>query len=628
MPLNPLIPLSVEAPKFQDPTEQMGKMLQVRAQQQSIANNDLIYQQNRKQVDDQDKVEQILRESGGAQDTAVQRIWKEVSPTLASQISSAWGKQAQERQDWLLKNSTDKLDLLHKQYGVLADGAYAAMQQSDPDSMTGSYQRLWADAQRAGIPAKDEQGNVMMPAPDAFANLANTNLPAAQALLQDMYRHGTSSKDLAAAALAKTNQSEATAKDTSSWMDVAGRLGANVTDDATLSGFRKQLADAQAPAAVISNVPTTYDPKTFGSFMDSTRTAEQRALEPALPIWVNGKAVYGTRDQATGRAPLTGKEQRVPPTASELSNGVGGFGGSGGAAVAQTVDALRPDPLDPKSNVQSPVTGMTPNGEFQEAVGLALTGKLPSLGMGSAPQTKAARFALINKAGAMAAAAGVDLPTLQAAYRANSTSLNKLVPMFNATSASATTAKNNLQLALNQSPRVARTDSPLANRYLQWASGQTLTGNPEYTKLETFIYTAAREYAKVTSGAAQSVAGLSDSAAREASKLLNTAQTPDALRAAAEAMIEDMDNVTSGQAQQIAKVGPGGDVVAQFLTGGRVQMGQQNQQSPQNQQQNMQVPPDLKNWFNGQPVGTMYPAGNITYRKIGDGSVIAFPKSQ
>jgi hypothetical protein len=47
---------------------------------------------------------------------------------------------------------------------------------------------------------------------------------------------------------------------------------------------------------------------------------------------------------------------------------------------------------------------------------------------------------------------------------------------------------------------------------------------------------------------------LTDSAQREASKLLNTAQSPEAFRAAVEAMKADMGNVTAEQTKTLAGV--------------------------------------------------------------------------
>lgn len=233
----------------------------------------------------------------------------------------------------------------------------------------------------------------------------------------------------------------------------------------------------------------------------------------------------------------------------------------GGGATGPDLDASRPDPKT--ANKIDPRTGYTPNAIYQNALTFALRGTLPAMGNGSSPQVRAARGVIQNKAAAIAAQAGIDLPQLQAEYRANAGTLAKLLPQYTATATASNTAKDNLDLALEQSANVPRTGSPLANRYLQWANGHTLVGNPALTKLETYIYTAAREYAKVTSGGAASAQGLTDSAAKEAEKLINSAQSPEAFAAAIEAMQGDMGNVVGEQTKTIANVS---STIANFLS--------------------------------------------------------------
>jgi hypothetical protein len=96
---------------------------------------------------------------------------------------------------------------------------------------------------------------------------------------------------------------------------------------------------------------------------------------------------------------------------------------------------------------------------------------------------------------------------------ANQASLVQLTKTANATEAFAKTATDNLDLALAQSGQVARTGSKLANRYLQWVQGE-LTPAEGLTQFETYIYTAAREYAKVTSGGAMTSPWPSDNERR------------------------------------------------------------------------------------------------------------------
>ena len=69
-----------------------------------------------------------------------------------------------------------------------------------------------------------------------------------------------------------------------------------------------------------------------------------------------------------------------------------------------------------------------------------------------------------------------------------------------------------------------------------------------------FVYNAARDYARVTSGGAESVAQMTDAANSAAEDLLNTAQNPEQFEAALSAMQIDMQNVTSTLADQIQAI--------------------------------------------------------------------------
>lgn len=240
------------------------------------------------------------------------------------------------------------------------------------------------------------------------------------------------------------------------------------------------------------------------------------------------------------------------------------------AEVARAAAGLGPseeftaEPPDPKkANIVNPRTGRTPAALWQDALSYATQGKLPALGLSSKGIGANAKAAIQNKAGAIAQAAGVDLPTVQQEYKALSAAENKLLPQYKTLSAYSDTANQNLQLALDQSAKVPRTGSPIVNRFEQWALGHTLTGDPELTRLETYIYAAAREYAKVTSGSFMSAAELSQGAAKKADELLNAAQTPEAFQAATQAMQNDMNNVTGPWLKQLSA--GGGSSLARFL---------------------------------------------------------------
>jgi hypothetical protein len=94
---------------------------------------------------------------------------------------------------------------------------------------------------------------------------------------------------------------------------------------------------------------------------------------------------------------------------------------------ATPINAAPPDPTDPKSNVADPTTGLSPSAIYGDAIEYAFTGKTPALGLGNATQTRAARDAIQNKAGAIAAAAGTTFPQLQALYKSNEAAATQTV---------------------------------------------------------------------------------------------------------------------------------------------------------------------------------------------------------
>lgn len=263
-----------------------------------------------------------------------------------------------------------------------------------------------------------------------------------------------------------------------------------------------------------------------------------------IKTMVNGKPVERVLTKAQALA--IGEFPSQPPAAMVVNNAA-----AAAAASAPPITALRP--TGPSANVRDPRTGMTPNGIYQAALANALQNTMPPLGLGQSLQAQAARQDVTSIAGALAAAAGTDLPTLRAEYKANAGTLSRLLPQATATANAANTATDNLDLALAKSADVPRSGSKLVNHYAQWTQGN-FTPAPGLAELETYVYTAAREYAKVTSGGAASSQGLTDSAAREASKLLNAAQAGETFAAVVQAMKNDMANVVLEQSKGLARV--------------------------------------------------------------------------
>lgn len=222
-------------------------------------------------------------------------------------------------------------------------------------------------------------------------------------------------------------------------------------------------------------------------------------------------------------------------------------------------------PLDPKTaNTIDPKTGLTPNAKRQSGIAFALQGVMPSMGTSNRGAMGAARSSIVNEGAALAAAAGTDLATLRAEYKANAAALSRIVPIYRQTAAAAGTADDNLALAIDQSQKVARSGVPLENTFKQWmqSGDKALSSNPELAKLQLYIYTAAREYAKVTTGAAASVQGLTDSASKKVDSLISSAQSPETFQGVIQAMQRDMHNVTGNQIKQIGQTS---QTIADFL---------------------------------------------------------------
>ena len=105
-------------------------------------------------------------------------------------------------------------------------------------------------------------------------------------------------------------------------------------------------------------------------------------------------------------------------------------------------------------------------------------------------------------------------PQLRAEHAAETAALKKLTYTANATAAVAAGANNQIDLAIEASKNLPRSGSKMVNRFSQWLSGN-LQPTDALSAFEVFVYSAARDAAKVTSGAAGAIAGVPVSAAEK-----------------------------------------------------------------------------------------------------------------
>jgi hypothetical protein len=269
--------------------------------------------------------------------------------------------------------------------------------------------------------------------------------------------------------------------------------------------------------------------------------------------------------------------------------------------------AVRPTPAEGKQ--VDPATGLSHNALYQGGVAFALTGQMPQTARSGNPRSSAQREAFQNIASELAAQAGVDLPQLRTEYAANKGSLTKQIARYNATMAVAEQAKGSLENARAAARDMPRTGSPIYNRYKQYITGQTLTGDPRLTRLEVFVYDAARDYARTTAGAAESVGQMTDTANAQADRLLNAAQTPEAFEAALNAMARGMETATNALEQQIGRTS---GTIRRFLNPNAPDSDQKTAQSSAGGG-SITITDGKGNYYQA-PAGTPIPAG---YTKVG-----------
>jgi len=223
---------------------------------------------------------------------------------------------------------------------------------------------------------------------------------------------------------------------------------------------------------------------------------------------------------------------------------------------APAVSPYRPEDDGTLDKPNPKLGGLTKNGVFEGGISYALTGQVPATSRGGVQiASQMQRDVIANTGAAMARVANIDLADLRREFAAEAAADRRLTYTANATAGVAAGAINQLDLALELSKKVSRTDIPMVNRYAQWIKGE-LTSAPDLGAFEIALYSAARDAAKVTSGAAGSIAGVPVSAAEKADRLLAASHSPERLAAEIGAMKKDVGNVAEPLMDQVRKVAP------------------------------------------------------------------------
>lgn len=209
--------------------------------------------------------------------------------------------------------------------------------------------------------------------------------------------------------------------------------------------------------------------------------------------------------------------------------------------------------------------GLTPGAIYEDALmfGTLGTSALAGRGLSNKGPTKLQKDAIQNTASARARAMGTSLVAIQTEYRGLRAGSQQAITRMVQIEAGRNIAEANLDLVQQLSTTVDRTSMPFINDKLQrmakaWSPAIGLNA------FETALYTAAREYARVTTAPA-SGAQLTVSATQRVDELIKAADTPEGLAAKIATMKKDMANVRAGYDKTVQDIYQNAPSVGAFL---------------------------------------------------------------
>jgi len=327
--------------------------------------------------------------------------------------------------------------------------------------------------------------------------------------------------------------------------DIFGRTAASniVPDkkpDYTINGQRfngatnqpigNQVAPIAAPAPAqthtmrlkgVGDVPVDYVPNKDGS---------------------GGKWMYQGKD-------VTGQLTAIPSAAITIHNDQA----KGLNLPSWATDASRP--VGPEANTPDPSIKMTPNGLHQAAQTFIASGQYPPTGRGSDPIAVAQREAITSKVGAIAADAGMDVPTLRAFYRSNAASLGQQQKAFDAASVAISKADRDVDLLEKVLPKIGDTGSPLFNKPLR-SFEKDVAGNEDMSEFVTRLRSVQNEYTRILNASLTGSGGgvMSDSARHETDQLLDPKATVGQMLRSIAALKSEGGNRLLSQGEQIQRI--------------------------------------------------------------------------
>ena len=148
------------------------------------------------------------------------------------------------------------------------------------------------------------------------------------------------------------------------------------------------------------------------------------------------------------------------------------------------------------------------------------TGVLPAFGLSAKSPLRAQFYAALGADGGIVTEANTNKTVRAGLTQAYKTQQNQL----SANQTAISTLDQQLGLAQQYSDKVSRSDSPLVNKYVLDVK-RNIFGDPDTAALHNIVTTASYELAKILSGSAASISGVTVSSAADATNLLNSAMS-------------------------------------------------------------------------------------------------------
>ncbi len=338
-------------------------------------------------------------------------------------------------------------------------------------------------------------------------------------------------------------------------------LGMRVTDQHSYEMYK---VGAKAIGLPVDGMPPEFNPGYMADLNVRTKQGIERAKTLKKnydPIVLEGGAI-GKFDNTTGDITPTGMQAPAKAASgggSDYAQFLTAFAKEKGKTpetltVAENLEARKKfGQADDRPRVSVSVSGggnapgvltAGPGGGLEYAGTMArLTGRVPiGLARGGAGS------AVINEAARQTKMLGqTPVAAMQkaAAYQGGAKALAQLQKMRATSDAYESKALAQLDIVDSLSDKVNRTSIPLLNRAIM--AGKTeITGDADATLLLNAVMTATAEYAKIMAGGTASAAAITDSAQREAQKLLNASMNKATLRKATALMRQEMNLTMQG----------------------------------------------------------------------------------